>query len=122
MNETARHKLERCIGLLEQGSLTAADLRDLAAASSSAFAGQRQELLYLQTATTSVTSEVIGMLLVAGGKVSDGPLDAGEWPYKSVLEAMEDGWRVVRFPVQLPAGHTQDAHITCEFVLERWGP
>ena len=122
MNETARNKLERCIGLLEQGSLTAADLRDLAAASSSAFAGQRQELLYLQTATTSVTSEVIGMSLVAGGEVSDGPMDPGQWPYKSVLEAMEDGWRVVRFPVQLPAGHTQDAHITCEFVLERWGP
>ena len=94
MNETARHKLERCIGLLEQGSLTAADLRDLAAASSSAFAGQRQELLYLQTATTSVTSEVIGMLLVAGGKVSDGPLDAGEWPVQ--VRPRGDGGRLAR--------------------------
>ena len=120
MNETARNKLENCIALLERGSITEADLRDLAAASSSD--GQRQELLYLQTATTSVTSEVIGMSLVAGGKVSDGAMDATEWPYKTVLEAMEEGWRVVRFPVQLPAGHTQDAHITCEFVLERWRP
>ena len=120
MNETARNKLENCIALLEQGSLTGADLLDLVAASSSD--GKRQELLYLQTATTSVNSEVIGMSLVAGGEVSDGPMDPGQWPYKSVLEAMEDGWRVVRFPVQLPAGHTQDAHITCEFVLERRGP
>ena len=121
MNETSRNQLQHCIALLEQGTLTEADLRDLASSSSSS-AGQRQELLYLQTATTSVTSEVIGMSLVAGGKVSDGAMDAAEWPYKTVLEAMEEGWRVVRFPVQLPAGHTQDAHITCEFVLERWRP
>ena len=121
MNQTARNQLEHCIALLERGSLTEADLRDLASSSSSS-AGKRQELLYLQTATTSVTSEVIGMSLVAGGKVSDGAMDAAEWPYQTVLEAMEEGWRVVRFPVQLPAGHTQDAHITCEFVLERWRP
>ena len=50
----------------------------------------------------------------------DGPFDYADWPYKTVLDAINEGWRVIRFPVQLPVGHTQDTHITCEFILEKW--
>jgi len=81
---------------------------------------RRQSLLYLQTATTAVTSDGIGMLQIAGGQVSDGPFDPADWPYKTVLDAINAGWRVIRFPAQLLSSHSPDLHVTCEFILEKW--
>ncbi len=81
----------------------------------------RQSLLYLQTATSAVDSIVIGMSIVQGGRVSDGPPDLADWPYKTVLAALDDGWRVIRFPMPLPMGDSHDGHVTCEFILEKWG-
>lgn len=119
MGPDAIQLLDKCIERLKQGRLTEAHLRDLRSAITIGSTNQ-QHLLYLQTATTAVTSEVIGMLMVKDGAVSDGPFDYTDWPYKTVLAAINDGWRVIRFPVQLPVGHTQDTHITCEFILEKW--
>lgn len=111
--------LEACIQQLNRGTLTESQLRDLGSAIAAKHT-KRQSLLYLQTATTAVTAEVIGMLVVDSGIVSNGPFDSADWPYKTALDAINDGWRVVRFPVQLPVGHTQDTHIVCEFILEKW--
>ena len=111
--------LEECIQRLNCGNLTETQLRNLGYAIAAKHT-KRQSLLYLQTATTAVTADVIGMLLVESGVVSNGPFDPANWPYKTALEAISDGWRVIRFPVQLPVGHTQDTHIVCEFILEKW--
>ena len=119
MGANAMQLLEECIERLRQGGLTEAHLRDLGSVIATN-SPKQQHLLYLQTATTAVTSEVIGMLMVKDGAVSDGPFDYVDWPYKTVLDAINDGWGVIRFPVQLPVGHTQDTHITCEFILEKW--
>lgn len=119
MGANAIQLLDECIERLKQGRLTEAQLCDLRSAITTGSTKQ-QQLLYLQTATTAVTSEVIGMLMVKDGAVSDGPFDYADWPYKTVLAAINDGWRIIRFPVQLPVGHTQDTHITCEFILEKW--
>ena len=119
MGANAIQLLEECIEWLRQDSLTETHLRDLGSAIATD-SPKRQHLLYLQTATTAVTSEVIGMLMVRDGAVSDGPFDYADWPYKTILDAIDEGWRVIRFPVQLPVGHTQDTHITCEFILEKW--
>ncbi|MCZ6678323.1 MAG: hypothetical protein O7E52_13850 [Candidatus Poribacteria bacterium] len=120
MSTNALQLLEECITQFQQGRLTEAQLQNLRSAIV-ANGANRQSLLYLQTATTSVTAQVIGMLMVRDGEVSDGPFDYADWPYKTVLEAINEGWRVIRFPVQLPVGHTQNTHITCEFILEKWG-
>lgn len=119
MGANAMQLLEKCIERLRQGKLTEAHLHDLVSVIT-VDSPKQQHLLYLQTATTAVTSEVIGMLMVKDGTVSDGPFDYADWPYKTVLDAINEGWRVIRFPVQLPVGHTQDTHITCEFILEKW--
>ena len=119
MGANAMQLLEECIERLRQDRLTETHLHDLGSAIIIDTAKQ-QHLLYLQTATTAVTSEVIGMLMVKDGAVSDGPFDYADWSYKTVLDAINEGWRVIRFPVQLPVGHTQDTHITCEFILEKW--
>lgn len=119
MNSVAAQQLEECIEQLRQGELTEERLRDLGKALG-VNGSRRQSLLYLQTATTAVTSDVIGMLQVADGEVSDGPFDPADWPYKTVLDAINAGWRVIRFPAQLISGHSPDMHVTCEFILEKW--
>ena len=62
MNTVAAQLLEECIEQLKRGQLTEERLRELGKAIGEKRA-RRQSLLYLQTATTSVTSQVIGMLL-----------------------------------------------------------
>lgn len=119
MKTVAALLLEECIEHLKRGELTEERLRELGRALEEN-GPRRQSLLYLQTATTSVTSEVIGMLQVADGVVSDGPFDPADWPYKTPLDAINTGWRVIRFPAQLLTGHDRDVHVTCEFILEKW--
>ena len=117
MESEAGRLLQECIDAFRSGSLTEEHLQDLR----DAMRGRHrvQDLLYLQTATTSVASKVIGTTMVRGGEIDDGPPDYDDWPYKTVAEAMRDGWRVIRFPAQVPASHSQDRHVICEFVLER---
>ena len=79
-----------------------------------------QCLLYLQTTTTSTSSEVIGMSIVEAGEISEGPDDEDEWPYNSVLEAMNDGWRVIKFPeLALLLQEDKTIGLGCEFILEK---
>ena len=119
MSPNVTQQLEECIAQLREGRLTEEQLRELVSAVGENGA-KRQDLLYLQTATTAVTSNVIGTLLVEDGAVSDGPFDPADWPYKTVLEAINAGWRVIRFPAQLLSGHERDVHVICEFILEKW--
>lgn len=119
MNPAAVQQLEECIEQLKRGKLTEERLRELGKALEEN-GPRRQSLLYLQTATTAVTSQVVGMLQVAEGEVSDGPFDPADWPHKTVLDAINAGWRVIRFPAQLLSSHSPDVHVTCEFILEKW--
>ena len=81
---------------------------------------RRQRLLYLQTRTTGVDSDVLGMAVVEEGQVVEGPDDPAEWPYHSVLEAMNDGWRVIKFPeMALLLQEDKTFGLGCEFVLEK---
>ena len=73
--------------------------------------GSLQRLLYLQTESTSVDSEVIGMSFVEDGEIRLPPDDPDDWPYANVLEAMKEGrmeGRQVpgaRAPVSRPLQH-----------------
>ena len=80
----------------------------------------RQDLLYLQASGTSPASSVVGMLLVENGQLSEGPANPDEWPYRSVLDAIRDGWRVVQFPnLALLVDESRTYGIGCEFILEK---
>jgi hypothetical protein len=112
--------LEQCIDDLKRGDLTEEKLRTVIAAVGAPEA-KRQDLLYLQAARTSVTAPVNGMLLVQGGVVQEGGDDAAQWPYQTVLDAMQDGWRVISFPnLALMLAESQTYGLGCEFILERW--
>ena len=90
--EKIKQQVERCIADLRAGQLAETSLQGIIAALDEQSA-PRQALLYLQASTTSVTGDVVGMLLVQDGQVSEGPTDPDEWPYPTVLAAMQDGWR-----------------------------
>ena len=48
------------------------------------------------------------------------PKDADEWPYQFFLDAINDGWRVVKFPEQsLLLSEERSYGLGCEYVLEK---
>ena len=81
-----------------------------------------QDLLYLHTQNNSPTASVWSMRIVGNGEISDGPDNPDDWPYQSVLEAIRDGWRVIKFPeLALTMDENRTTGLGFEFVLERDG-
>ena len=118
--DETRRLLERCIADLRDGRLTESRLTEALEALNGA-RPKRQDLLYLQTGRSSVDSDVLGMLLVQDGELHEGPRDPDEWPYATVLEAMNDGWRIIQFPeMALLLDESRTYGLGCQFVLERW--
>ena len=118
--EKIKQQVERCIAELRAGELAEASLHGIITALDEQTA-QRQALLYLQANTTSVTGDVVGMLLVQNGEVSEGPANPDEWPYPTVLAAMQDGWRVIQFPdLALTLDESRTYGLGYEFILEKW--
>lgn len=120
MAATLEELVEQCVDELRKGVLSEAGLRRVTAGHATHSSG-RQDLLYLQASNTSVQSPVHGMLLVQDGEVSEGPPDPDAWPYKTVLDAIRDGWRVISFPnlaLLLDDSHTYG--LGYEFILEKW--
>jgi hypothetical protein len=113
--EYLRSQLQLCLEKFRRGELAEADLLQAFALNSSP-----QQLLYLQAGGSSVDSQVIGMSLVADGKMQELPADPVQWPYQTVLEAMRDGWRVIKFPELALLMHPdQTIGLGCEFILEK---
>lgn len=109
--------LQTCLDKFRRRELSEADLLQALE-----MAGKRpaQQLLYLQAGNTGVDSQVIGICLVAEGKVQELPADPAQWPYQTVLEAMAQGWRVIKFPeLALLLQEDQTVGMGCEFILER---
>ena len=109
------------LGKLRQGTLTEADLKQaLERLKQGSMSSSNQRLLYLQTHTTDVESPVLGMSIIDNGKVHEGPDDPDDWPYQTVLEAMNDGWRIVKFP-ELTLAHLDHDYggMKWEFILDK---
>ena len=120
MNEIKRKKIEDCMVAFNQETLTAETLRQALEALSDS-EPKYQDLLYLQTSGTGLDSRVHGMSIVQNGEISEGPPDPDDWPYKTPLEAIRDGWRVIQFPdMGLLMDESKAYGLSCEFILERW--
>ena len=87
-------EIDVCIELLDRRELTADSLRSLVMANKTLC----QDVLYIQTVFSLVPSLVNGMAVISDGVVQEMPEDPEDWTYSSVLEAMNDGWRIIRFP------------------------
>ena len=80
----------------------------------------RQDLLYLTAPKNSIIEPVVSMRILEYGNLSDGPEDPEKWPYKTVLDAINDGWKVVKFPeLSLMMNEDYSYGIGCEFILEK---
>ena len=120
MQRKIKHEVEACIEKLRKGDLTEGDLSRIAELADDA-KPERQELLYLQAEQTRVTTPVMGMSIFENGKFSDGPRDPDDWPYQTVSQAMQDGWRIIKFPeMALLVDDKRTYGLGCEFILERW--
>jgi hypothetical protein len=119
METTTEHEIDQVLEDFRQGQLTEQSLRQ--ALEGRTTAAKRQDLLYLQASSTAVTSSVLGMALVRGGEMVEFAAGAAEWPYVSVLAAIRDGWRVIKFPeLAVLLNEDQTTGLGCEFVLEKW--
>ena len=64
----------------------------------------RQKLLVLYLRSPDLASQVGSWTIYDGtGNTRPTTGDSETPPYNSVLEAMQDGWRVIQFPQQWPA-------------------
>lgn len=83
----------------------------------------RQKLLVLYSRTPDLRDAIGAWSIYDGtGKEHHTTGDSDEPPYKSVLDAMQDGWRVIQFPAQFPAYPGMElttSYLRWEFVLEK---
>ena len=118
-----KQQIQDWLDKLRAGTLVEADLQqalDRLGEASDDDSPRQQRLLYLNTGNTGVDSQVLGMALVENGEILEGPDDVDEWPYNSVLEAMDDGWRVIKFPeMALLLQEDKTFGLGCEFILEK---
>ncbi len=114
-----KRQVNRCLDEFARGELTADGLHAILDAVEDVSA--RQDLLFLRTSAGTVNSEVVGMLLLQDGEIEEGPPDPRDWPYQTVIDAIRDGWRVIKFPeLALWVDETRTYEVGGEFVLERW--
>jgi len=119
---TDKQQIQEWLDKLRAGTLVEADLQQALDRldGTSGDDPPQQRLLYLNTGNTGVDSQVLGMALVENGEILEGPDDVEEWPYNSVLEAMDDGWRVIKFPeMALLLQEDKTFGLGCEFILEK---
>jgi hypothetical protein len=110
--------VEQCLERFRAGELTEADLQRL---QEKVNRPQRQSLLYLQASSSHPYSRAIGISIFEEGKDSEGVDAEGNFLYKSIKEALDDGWRIVKFPEIIAAIEDQNNYgLGCEFILERW--
>ena len=118
-----KQQIQDWLDKLRAGTLVEADLQqalDRLDETSDDDSPRQQQLLYLNTGNTGADSQVLGMALVEKGEIIEGPDDVDEWPYNSVLEAMNDGWRVIKFPeMALLLQEDKTFGLGCEFILEK---
>ena len=118
-----KQQIQEWLDKLRAGTLVEADLQQALGrldGTSDDDSPKQQRLLYLNTGNTGVDSQVLGMALVENGEILEGPDDVDEWPYNSVLEAMDDGWRIIKFPeMALLLQEDKTFGLGCEFILEK---
>ena len=113
-----RRQVGRCMEELLQGTLTEAGLREILDTLDEG--PPRQQLLFLRVDGSTISAGVIGMMMLEDGQVTEGPQDPREWPYGSVIDAIQDGWRVIKFPeLALWIDERQTYEVGAEFVLEK---
>ena len=110
--------LDDCVEKLNAGELTENDLRGVTDALNS----EKQLLLYLYSKSTNLRSPLGAWALYDTTAPDEPVLPSQDAPYASVLDAVNDGWRIVQFPRPELYNFTDvdNAYLTYEFILEKF--
>ena len=117
VKSTVKEWLDNCIEKHKSGELTTEDLCSVEDVLNS----EKQIVLYLYSKSTNPRSP-IGAWSIFDATVPDEPvLPSQDAPYNSVLDAVNDGWRIVQFPRPELYGFTdvENAYLSYEFILEK---
>lgn len=83
---------------------------------------ERQQILYLWAAGSSLDSDTVGWAFHDGAEGSGPPLPDGEVPYKNGDAALRDGWMLLQSAQLIPPAEGDEhrnAYLQYEFVFER---
>ena len=118
VKSTIKEWLDNCVEKLNAGELTEADLRRVTTALNS----EKQLLLYLYSKSTNLRSPLGAWALYDATAPDEPVLPSQDAPYASVLDAVNDGWRIVQFPRPELYNFTDvdNAYLTYEFILEKF--
>ena len=110
--------LDNCIEKLNAGELTETNLRGV----TDILGGEKQLILYLYSKSTNLRSPLGGWALYDATATDEPVLPSQEPPYTSVLDAVNDGWRIVQFPRPELYNFTDvdNAYLTYEFILQKF--
>lgn len=110
--------LDSCIEKLNAGELTETDLRGV----TNLLGSKKQLILYLYSKSTNLRSPLGGWALYDATAPDEPILPSQDAPYTSVLDAVNDGWRIVQFPRPELYNFTDvdNAYLTYEFILEKF--
>ena len=110
--------LDDCVEKLNAGELTEDDLRGVTDALNS----EKQLLLYLYSKSTNLRSPLGAWALYDTTAPDEPVLPSQDAPYASVLDAVNDGWRIVQFPRPELYNFTDvdNTYLTYEFILEKF--
>ena len=114
-------QLEDIMDRFRNGNLTEEDIQAALDLSGEKDATPTQSLLYIQAGSTNPHSAVMGISIFEEGKDSAGIDEEGNLLYKSIKEALDDGWRIIKFPEMVLAMDEQNNYgLGYEYILERW--
>ena len=118
MKSAVKEWLDNCIEKLNAGELTETDLRGV----TNVLGRKKQLILYLYSKSTNLRSPLGGWALYDPTASDEPVLPSQDAPYASVLDAVNDGWRIVQFPRPELYNFTDvdNAYLTYEFILEKF--
>ena len=117
METTVKGWLDESRKKLQAGDFTEADLQRLEVL----LTKPRQMVLYLYSKSTSMRSAIASWALYDPTVSYEPTLPSQDAPYDSVIEAVNDGWRIVQFPrAELyQFSDIDNAYLGYEFILEK---
>lgn len=118
MNKSIAEWLKTSREKLRSGTLQENDLACL----EELVAGSTQSVLYLYSKSTNMRSGISGWTMIDPTRPDEPALPSQDPPYKSVVEAVRDGWRIIQFPnpVLYSFSDTDNRYLGYEFILEKW--
>ena len=117
MEITVKLWLDKSRKKLQAGNFTEADLQRL----EMLLIEPRQMVLYLYSKSTNMRSAIASWALYDPTVPYEPTLPSQDTPYDSVIEAVNDGWRIVQFPrAELyQFSDIDNTYLGYEFILEK---